>query len=52
MFIIPADVPCNNKKTTTKMDKLDSRKIARGLRNRELRGIHLFDEEFRGLVRQ
>ena len=55
IVINPADVPSNNKEKTTKTDKVDSRKIARGLRNGDLRGIHVFDEvheEFRGLVRQ
>ena len=55
IVINPADVPINNKEKTTKTDKVDSRKIAKGLRNGELRGIHVFDkvhEEFRSLVRQ
>ena len=36
-------------------EKVDSRKIAKGLRNGELKGIHVFDrvhEEFRSFVRQ
>lgn len=55
IVINPADVPSNHKEKTTKTDKVDSRKIARGLRNGDLRGIHVFDqkhEEFRSLVRQ
>jgi|TARA_B110000261_G_scaffold143153_1_gene164943 transposase len=55
IVINPADVPSSNKEKTTKTDKVDSRKIAKGLRNGELRGIHVFDlvdEEFRSLVRQ
>ena len=44
IVINPANVPSHNKEKTTKTDKVDSRKIVRGLRNRELRGIHVFDE--------
>ena len=55
IVINPADVPSSNKEKTTKTDKVDSRKIAKGLRNGELKGIHVFDrvhEEFRSFVRQ
>lgn len=55
IVVNPADVPSSNKDKTTKTDKVDSRKIARGLRNGELKGIHVFDrvhEEFRSFVRQ
>jgi transposase len=50
-----ADVPSTNKDYTTKTDNVDSRKIARALRAKTLKGIHVFDrndEEFRGLARQ
>ena len=50
-----ADVPNTNKELTTKTDKVDSRKIARGLRSQMLHAIHVFDrvhEEYRNLSRQ
>lgn len=42
--INPADVPTTGKDKAGKNDKVDSRKIARGLRNGSLIGIHIFDE--------
>ena len=53
--IHPADVPTNQKERLQKTDKVDSRKLARALRNRELIGIDIPDEELeadRALVRQ
>lgn len=50
-----SDVPSTNKDNTTKTDNVDSRKIARALRAKTLRGIYVFErdaEEFRGLARQ
>jgi len=50
-----ADVPNTNKELTTKTDKVDSRKIAKGLRSMMLRSIYVFDrshEEYRSLSRQ
>jgi transposase len=50
-----ADVPNTNKELTTKTDKVDSRKIAKGLRSKMLHSIHVFDrvhEEYRNLSRQ
>ncbi|MBK9025062.1 MAG: IS110 family transposase [Saprospiraceae bacterium] len=50
-----SDVPSTNKDYTTKTDNVDSRKIARALRAKTLKSIHVFDrdhEEFRGLARQ
>ena len=50
-----ADVPSTNKEKSTKTDKVDSRKIAKGLRTKSLRGIYVFDrasEELRSLARQ
>ena len=51
----PADVPSIGKDRAGKTDKVDSRKIARGLRNGDLRGIHVFNQahqELRTLARQ
>ena len=50
-----SDVPSTNKENTTKTDSIDSRKIAKALRTKSLRGIHVFEksaEEFRSLARQ
>jgi len=50
----PADVPTKDKEKKQKRDPIDSRKIARSLRNGELEGIHVHDQEdreARGLVR-
>lgn len=55
MVVNAADVPSTNKDNTTKTDNVDSRKIARALRAKTLKGIHVFDrdaEEFRSLARQ
>lgn len=40
-----ADVPTNDKERLRKTDKVDSRKIARGLRNGDLNAIHIPDRE-------
>lgn len=37
----PADVPTTNKERTGKRDPIDSRKLTRSLRNRELKGIYV-----------
>lgn len=42
--INPADVPTTGKDRAGKNDKVDSRKIAKGLRNGSLTGIHVFNE--------
>ena len=50
-----ADVPTNEKERLQKTDKVDSRKLARSLRNGELKPIHVPDPELeadRALVRQ
>ncbi len=50
----PADVPTTNKERTGKRDPSDSRKLARSLRNRELKGIYVpvrSKREDRSLVR-
>lgn len=50
----PADIPTTNKERTTKRDKTDCRKLARGLRNGELKGIYVPSRsnlEDRSLVR-
>ena len=39
-----SDVPTTGKEKAGKTDKVDSRKIAKGLRNRSLDAIHVFDE--------
>jgi transposase len=51
----PADVPTSRKEKQQKTDKVDSRKLARTLRNHEFEFIHIPDEELeadRALVRQ
>ncbi|MDQ3534692.1 MAG: IS110 family transposase [Bacteroidota bacterium] len=53
--IHPADVPTNQKERLQKTDKIDSRKLARALKNGELKGINipcLELEADRSLVRQ
>ena len=49
IIINAADVPTTSKEKTSKTDKVDSRKIAKGLRNGDLRGIHIFDESHQDL---
>lgn len=43
--IHPADVPSSQKETKRKTDKVDSRKIAKGLKNNMLKGIFIPQEE-------
>jgi transposase len=55
MVIHPADVPTSQKEKLQKTDKADSRKLARALRNGELQGIDIPDEQIetdRAIVRQ
>jgi len=47
--INPADVPTTGKEKVGKTDKVDSRKIAKGLRSGDLKGIHVFDEAHQDL---
>jgi transposase len=54
MVVNPADVPTNDKERVTKSDRVDCRKLARSLRNGELRGIYVPSSikiEDRGLLR-
>jgi len=54
LVVNPADVPTKDKEKKQKRDKIDSRKIARSLRNGELEGIYVHpeeDREHRGLIR-
>lgn len=54
IIINPADVPTTNKEKVQKEDRRDSKKLARGLKNGELKGIYIMSiemEEFRSLVR-
>jgi transposase len=54
MVAHPADVPTTNKERTTKRDRTDCRKLARSLRNGELKGIYVptrWKQEDRSLVR-
>ena len=54
IVVNPADIPRMDKELTYQTDKSDSRSLARELRNRQLRGIYIFnpsDEEFRALFR-
>lgn len=44
MVINPADVPTTGKEKAIKTDKVDSRKIAKGLRSNALKAIHIFSE--------
>lgn len=51
----PADVPTSIKEKLQKTDKIDSRKLARSLRDRQLEFIHIPDTELesdRALIRQ
>ena len=54
IVINAADIPTSQKDKLQKRDPIDSRKIARGLENGSLHGIHVFDrgmEELRSLNR-
>ena len=55
IVVNPADIPTTDKERKQKEDKRDSRKIARSLRNGELKGIYIPSKagmEFKSLVRQ
>lgn len=55
LVIHPADVPTSQKERLQKTDKADSRKLARSLRSKEFKGVHIPDrtlEADRALVRQ
>ena len=41
IVVNPADVPTRNKERRRKRDRVDCRKLARGLRNNELEGIYV-----------
>lgn len=41
LVVNPADVPTNDKERATKSDRVDCRKLARSLRNGELKGIYV-----------
>jgi transposase len=49
MVIHAADVPTKHKEKTGKTDKVDSRKLARELENRSLKGIYIPDEFYQQL---
>jgi transposase len=54
IVVNPADIPRMNKELVYQTDKSDSRSIARGLRDKQLNGIYIFnpsEEEFRSLFR-
>ena len=54
IVVHPADVPTTNKEKTNKNDNVDRRKLARSLRNKELKAIYvpdIFYQEARSLVR-
>ena len=54
IIVNPADVPSTDKERQNKTDKVDSLRLAKGLRNRELKGIHIRSKEVqedRSLVR-
>ena len=54
LVVNPADVPTNHKERVTKSDRVDCRKLARSLRNGELKGIYVpssIKVEDRGLLR-
>ena len=54
LVVHPADVPTTNKERTTKRDRVDCRKLARSLRNGELKGIYVMNRpqlEDRSLLR-
>lgn len=45
MVVSPADVPTNDKERHYKTDKIDSRKLCRMLRSREIKGIYVPERE-------
>jgi len=45
IVINPADVPTSDKEKRRKTDKVDSNKLARSLRNNELKGIYIASQE-------
>lgn len=49
IVINPADVPTTGKEKAGKTDKIDSRKIAKGLRGGALDAIHVFEEDHQDL---
>jgi transposase len=54
MVFNPADVPTKDKERASKTDRVDCRKLARGLRNGEIKGIYVpsrVNVEDRSLVR-
>ena len=54
IVVNPADIPTTDKEKVQKADKRDSQKIARALRNGDLKGIHVLSSktlEDRGLIR-
>ena len=54
MVVNPADIPTKHKERSNKTDRVDSRKLARSLENKELNGIYIPDrlaEEYRLLNR-
>lgn len=54
IVVNPADVPTSNKEKVNKNDPIDSRKLARELENKSLKGIYIpdiFHEELRHLMR-
>lgn len=54
IVVNPADVPTTDKDRKQKEDRRDSKKLAKGLKNSELSGIHIMSheaEELRSLVR-
>ena len=54
-IVNPADVPTNNKEKVRKTDPVDSRKLAQTLRNQQVKGIYVPDDEIlsgRLLVRE
>lgn len=54
LVVHPADVPTTNKERTAKRDRVDCRKLARSLRNGELKGIYVMSRpqlEDRSLLR-
>lgn len=54
IVVNPADIPTKHKERSNKTDRVDSRKLARSLENKELKGIYIPDrlaEEYRMLNR-
>lgn len=49
IVVNPADIPTTGKEKAGKTDKVDSRKIAKGLRSGTLEAIHVFDESHQDL---